>query len=60
MSRMETTTPSQHELVIRVDDELRSGEDRDDAGRLKILEDLYRSLENELEGDLDQEGSARF
>lgn len=50
---------SDHDLVSRVDAELRSGSERDDEARLKILEDLYRSLEVELEGDLDQEGSAR-
>lgn len=56
---MDRSTDPRIDLTARVTEELRSGFDRDDAARLEILEDLYRSLEVELEGDLDKEGSAR-
>lgn len=56
---MDRSTDPRIDLTARVTEELRSALDRDDAARLEILEDLYRSLEVELEGDLDKEGSAR-
>lgn len=42
-----------------VDAALQGAAEGDDEERLKVLEDLYSTLENELEGDLDQEGSPR-
>ena len=43
-----------------VTEELRRGAAADDETRLAVLEELYRSLERQLEGDLHQEGSARL
>jgi hypothetical protein len=43
-----------------VSDELARGRAADDETRLAVLEELYRSLESSLEGDLHQEGSARL
>lgn len=37
--------------------ELENAAEGDDAERLRVLEELYNTLESELEGDLDQEES---
>jgi hypothetical protein len=47
------------ELLGRVRTELDRAADGDDAARLRTLEELYRSLEGELEGDTDQAESSR-
>ena len=46
-------------LVQQVRSDLDQAATADDATRLKTLDDLYRSLESELEGDIDQTGSPR-
>ena len=43
-----------------VGEELARGRAADDETRLAVLEELYRSLERQLEGDLHQKGSTRF
>ena len=47
------------DLVGQVQAELAKASATEDEVRLKTLDDLYRSLEGELERDLDQAGSAR-
>ncbi|MGH2754470.1 MAG: hypothetical protein ACRDLB_08545 [Actinomycetota bacterium] len=48
------------DLEVSVQEELSKGRAADDETRLAVLEELYRSLELQLEGDLHQEGSARL
>ena len=43
-----------------VGEELARGRAADDETRLAVLEELYRSLERQLEGDLHQESPARY
>ena len=49
-----------NEPKLSVSEELARGRAADDETRLAVLEELYRSLERQLEGDLDQKGSARL
>jgi hypothetical protein len=42
-----------------VNEELSRGAAADDETRLAVLEELYRSLERQLEGDLHKEDPAR-
>lgn len=53
------TLNSQEDLVGRTREELEKAAASADEARLKTLDDLYRSLELELERDLDQTGSPR-
>ncbi len=46
-----TTKRAPTDIVAGAQAELQAAMERDDAVRLKILDDLYRSLEGELEGD---------
>jgi len=48
------------DLQVSVQEELAKGLAADDETRLAVLEELYRSLERQLEGDLHQEGSTRL
>jgi hypothetical protein len=43
-----------------VSEELSRGAAADDETRLAVLEELYRSLERQLEGDLHKKDSARL
>jgi hypothetical protein len=55
--------PEDHQISepkLSVSEELARGRAADDETRLAVLEELYRSLERQLEGDLDQKGSARL
>ena len=56
----EQTDVRQNDLTAAVQDELARGRAGDDETRLAVLEELYRSLEGQLEGDLDQKGTSRF
>lgn len=47
------------DLVRATRAELERAETGDDETRLKTLDDLYRSLESELERDIDQAGPSR-
>lgn len=50
-----TEEPAAQEEGVETD--LERGAAGDDAERLKVLEELYKTLESELEGDIDQEES---
>lgn len=55
--------PEDHQISepkLSVSEELARGRAADDETRLAVLEELYRSLERQLEGDLHQKGSARL
>jgi hypothetical protein len=45
---------------LSVSEELARGLAADDETRLAVLEELYRSLERQLEGDMHQKGPARY
>ena len=45
---------------LSVREELSRGAAADDETRLAVLEELYRSLERQLEGDLHKEDPARY
>jgi hypothetical protein len=47
------------DIVVTVTTELEKAAAMDDATRLRTLEELYRSMETELERDLDQAGPPR-
>ncbi len=47
------------DLVESVSRELERGERSDDAFRVRLLEDLYRSLEAELDRDVENGSSRR-
>ncbi len=48
------------EMIEQVRRDLQAADVQGDEVRLKTLDDLYASLEQELERDLDQAGPARF
>ncbi len=55
------TTPQRdpQQILAAAASDLERAEVSDDATRLNTLEDLYQGLESELEGDVDQAGTAR-
>lgn len=54
------TSMEPNEMTEQVRSDLQAADIQDDEARLKTLDDLYASLERELERDLDQAGPARF
>ena len=49
-----------NEMTVQIREDLRAADLQGDDARLKALDDLYASLERELERDIDQAGPARF